>query len=155
MQQITNERRDLDRGETLVEVLAAVVILGIAGVAVMTGLMLAVKTSDIHRKETTGGAYVRSFAEAIQDYVQDGNYIPCAGPNAYRITAVTSQIKDLPSNFDIATNFAQEQAKGVGPTGTATSCTAANDPGINLLTLHVASADGRADEKLTIVVRKP
>jgi type II secretory pathway pseudopilin PulG len=138
-----------DRGETLVEVLAAVVILGIAGVAVMSGLMLSVKASDMHRKETTGGAYVRSYAEAIQQYVASGHYIGCAAANAYNVTAVTNQISDLPTNF-VPT---QTAAKSVGPTGAASGCS--SDTGVQQVTLSVKSNDGRADETLTVVLRNP
>ena len=68
-----------DRGESLVEVLLSLTILGIAGVAIMAGLQLSVTASDIHRKQTTGSAYARSYAEAIQRYVAAGNYAACAG----------------------------------------------------------------------------
>lgn len=141
-----------DRGETLAEVLVAVVILGIAGVAVVGGLGLAVKSSDIHRKETTGGAYVKSFAEAIEDYVGTGgatHYKPCAAADAYKVGAVMSAFS-LPAGFTAT----QDPAKSVGPTGAvSSSCT--SDTGIQQLTLHVASADNRATESLTLVLRNP
>ena len=142
-------RAGSDRGETLVEVLAAVVILGIAGVAIMGGLMLSVRASDMHRKETTGGAYVRSFAEAIQNWVAGGHYVGCAGANQYT-PKVAAQITDLPSTYTLN----QLAARSVSATGVAgAGCT--SDTGIQQLELHVRSADGRADEKLTIVVRNP
>src|SRR5690348_15563467 len=74
-----------DRGESLVEVLVALSILGVAAVAILAGLQLSVKTSDIHRKETTGGAYARSYAEAIERYVASAadHYVTCAPANAY------------------------------------------------------------------------
>lgn len=141
-----------DRGETLVEVLAAIVILGLAGVAVMAGLMLSVKASDIHRKETTGGSYVRSLAEAIQEYVATPgttHYVPCAGANDYRTSAVVSRL-GLPAGYTAT----QAAAKSVGPTGAADpGCT--SDTGVQQLALTVSSNDGRAAEKLVIVVRKP
>ena len=141
-----------DRGESLVEVLVAVVILGIAGVAVVAGLEMSVKASDIHRKQTTGGAYVRSFAEAIQQYVTaaDGtNYKPCAAANAYQVSAVVNQLS-LPNGYSAT----QDAAKSVGPTGTA-AAGCASDTGVQQVTLHVSSGDDRASEQLTIVLRKP
>lgn len=151
---LPNRRDDVhsDRGETLVEVLAAVVILGIAGVAVMAGLTLSVKASDIHRKDTTSGAYVRSFAEAIEDYVATpgaDNYKPCAALNAYKVGAVTSRLTDLPASYVVT----QGAARSVGPTGTDAACT--SDTGVQQLTLTVGSPDGRGKETLTIVVRRP
>jgi type II secretory pathway pseudopilin PulG len=142
-------RTGSDRGETLVEVLAAVVILGIAGVAIVAGLMLSVKASDMHRKETTGGAYVRSFAEAIQNYVAAGNYTGCAGANAYKVSAVTSQVTGLPGTYTLT----QKAARSVGPNGVA-AAGCGTDTGVQQLELHVSSNDGRADEKLVIVVRR-
>lgn len=140
-----------DRGETLAEVLVAIVILGLAGVAVVGGLGLAVKSSDIHRKETTGGAYVKSFAEAIETYVGTSgatNYKPCAATDAYQVPAVMSRLS-LPAGFTAT----QDAAKAVGPTGALTGC--ATDTGIQQVTLHVSSADHRATESLTIVLRDP
>jgi prepilin-type N-terminal cleavage/methylation domain-containing protein len=141
-----------DRGETLVEVLVAVVILGIAGVAVIAGLQMSVQASDIHRKQTTGGAYVRSYAEAVQQYVASGHYIPCAGADAYNVGAVTNRISDLPSSYTPR----HTAARSVGTDGVAaTGCTSATDTGVQQVTLRVTSNDNRADEKLTVVLRKP
>ncbi|MGO4256736.1 type II secretion system protein [Marmoricola sp. RAF53] len=140
-----------DRGETLVEVLVAVVILGIAGAAVMAGLQLSVKASDIHRKETTGGAYVRSLAEAIEQYVgKTGttNYKPCAAANAYLVGSVTSTL-DLPSGYTAT----QDAAKSVNTAGAASTCN--SDTGVQQVTLRIASSDSRATEKLVVILRKP
>ncbi len=64
-------------------------ILGIAGVAILAGLQLSVIASDIHRKQTSDGAYVRGYAEAIEKYLNTtGNYVKCAGANAYSPAAV-------------------------------------------------------------------
>ena len=137
-----------DLGETLVEVLVAVVILGLAGVAVMAGLGMAVESSDVHRKETNGSAYVKSFAEAIQKYVgQSGvtNYKQCAVADYYtsRVTLA------LPFGYTAS----QEAAQSLGPSGAVVSPCA--DQGLQRLKLHVKSNDGRADESLTIVLRNP
>jgi prepilin-type N-terminal cleavage/methylation domain-containing protein len=123
--------RGPDRGESLVEVLVAVAILGIAGVAVLGGLEMSVKASDVHRKETTGGAYVRSFAEAIERYVADHHYQACAGADAYKVSSVMSQLA-LPSGY-IPT---QDAARSVDATGTAASgCV--TDTGIQQVTLQL------------------
>src|SRR5262245_26290216 len=112
-----------DRGETLVEVLVSVMILGVAGVAIVSGLMMSVQASDSHRKQTTGGAYVRSFAEAIQDYVATSgtnHYQGCAGADYY-----TGKVSlGLPAGFTPV----QEAAKSVNAAGAASAC--ASDPGL-------------------------
>lgn len=98
---IQGQRLRDDQGVTLIETLVAIAILGIAGVAVMAGLQMSIAASDIHRKQTTGGAYVRAYAEAVQQYLADhpGAWVACAPvgtwdvadlPAAYRPAGLTS-----------------------------------------------------------------
>jgi type II secretory pathway pseudopilin PulG len=145
----SRQREPNDRGETLVEVLVSIIILGIAGVAVMTGLMLSVKASDIHRKETNGTAYVRNYAEAIQDWVATSgttNYKACAGANWYTPAKVGFTV---PSGYTVD----QSVALAVSPTGATSAC--GTDTGVQRVTLTVSSTDNRASEKLYVVLRKP
>src|SRR5215510_16442827 len=72
-----------DRGETLIELLVTVVLLGTAVVAIVAALGTAIRVSDIHRKQANGGAYVRAYAEALETYVAAGNYQPCPVGTAY------------------------------------------------------------------------
>lgn len=136
-------------GETLVEVLVAVTILGLAGVAIMAGMGLAVKSSDIHRKETTGSAYVRSYAEAVENWVRSdsSHYVACAPADTYTPAAVGFGV---PSGYT-ASQAAASAVSAVG--GTTAPCSA--DSGIQQVLLTVASADARASETLTVVLRKP
>ena len=138
-----------ESGESLVEVLIAIVILGIAGVAVLAGLQMGVTASDIHRKDTTGGAYVRNFAEAIEQHVAAGGYQPCATQDAYQVPVVTTSL-GLPAGFTAT----QDAADSVDATGAA-AAGCATDTGVQLVTLHVASSDNRSHEQLTILLRKP
>ena len=144
-------RHDLssETGETLVEVLVALVILSLAAVAILAGLQLSVKTSDIHRKQSTGGAYVRSYAEAIEKHVSASgadNYLPCAEADAYNLSAVTSQL-DLPAGYAAH----HRQAVPLTATGADGSCP---DQGIQRVELTVSSGDDRAAETLTIILRR-
>ncbi len=144
-------RRD-ERGETLVEVLVALVILGVAAVAILAGLQLSVTTSDIHRKQTTGGAYVRSYAEAIQSYVASAasHYVPCAPSNTYS-PATVGFAGELPAGFTGTQAQAQRVAADGGPAG---SCSG-NDTGVQQVTITVSSNDGRAVEELAVLLRRP
>ncbi|MFE7227111.1 type II secretion system protein J [Nocardioides sp. NPDC057577] len=139
-----------DRGETLVEVLVAVSILGIAGVAVVTGLQMSITSSDIHRKQTTGGAYARSYAESIQDYVASAadRYVPCAGANAYSPATV---------GFTVPSGYTAEQAvaKRVPPDGGVAGACSGNDTGVQQIEITLAASDGRAAERLTVLLRRP
>lgn len=140
-------REQGDRGETLVELLAAVTILGIAGVAVMAGLQLSVKASDIHRKQTTGGAVVRNYAEAINAWVAAGNWVECS--SATGATYQADAIFVAPPRYERSALAVQ----AVHSDGAVSPCPAA-DTGVQRITLSVRSVDDRASEKLVIVIRK-
>ncbi len=135
--------RGSEAGETLVEVLVAIAILGVAGVAIMVGLMLSVKTSDIHRKETQGGADVKSWAEAIQNYVQANQSAFNCSPD-YGAATVGFAPK---TGYDATYTW-----NAVDSTGVATDCTANKAQMVNL---NISSRDGRASEELTFVLRRP
>jgi len=136
-----------DRGETLVELVIAVAILGIAGVAILGGLMMSVRTSVMHRNDATSGAYVRSFAEAIQTDVDTNGYKTCANAaSGYAGVAVP----DLPAGY--ATSVTSVQSWNGAAWG---ACTA---DGIQRLDLKVTTPGDdahKADETLTVILRRP
>lgn len=52
---------------TLVEVLVAVMILGVAFVALLGGFGTSIASSDLHRKQAVAETAIRRYAEAIKD----------------------------------------------------------------------------------------
>src|SRR5690242_18594048 len=74
-----------ERGDTLVEILVAVIIMAIAVVAVTAGVAVSIRMSDIHRKQAQAGAFIRDFAEAVENAIQASPtaYVPCAAAGAY------------------------------------------------------------------------
>jgi Tfp pilus assembly protein PilV len=139
--------RDDERGESLLELMIAIVIIGIGVVAVVAGLATSIHMSDIHRKQATASATVRSFAEAIKNDVAISGYQSSCSPTYASTFAAPSASFATPQisvvRFWNGTSF---------PTG---SCNAAADVGVEQLTLTVSSTDGRVSEKLVIVVRRP
>jgi type II secretory pathway pseudopilin PulG len=139
-----------DRGETLIELMVAMMIMGTAILALLGGLATAIRVADIHRKQATAGALVRDFAEAVQTEV-------AASPSAYRACADLAQYG---STFD-------PPEDGYDPTvvtvqywnGTAFTnlCTTATDSGVQRLTLRVtnSSISPTVAETLDIIIRKP
>ena len=139
-----------DRGETLIELVVAVAILGIAAVAILGGLMVGIRTSVIHRNDASGGAYVRSFAEAIQTNVDANGYKPCVTAAS---TYQTVPVPDLPAGYTPSVTAVQSW------NGSSwVPCTAATDAyGVQRLDLKVTttgSAPLAAEEKLTVVLRQ-
>jgi prepilin-type N-terminal cleavage/methylation domain-containing protein len=136
-----------ERGETLVEMLLAVAIMGIAAVALMAGLTTSVLMSDIHRKQATAGTTVRDYAEALQKYVAEGHYVDgCGSPAPYALGAFAD-----PAGFQHS--VVAGSIRYWNGTAWQSSCT--TDKGLQKLTVKVASADGRASEQLVVVLRKP
>ena len=129
-----------DEGETLIELVIAVAIMGIAVVAIVAGIATSILMSDIHRKQATAGAYVRSYAEAVT-----GHYSASALPSSY-----------LSGNVGVAAP--------AGFTGVPTSVKCWNgtvfgsdctNTDVQQITLSVTSTDSRASESLVVTVRKP
>lgn len=151
-----------DAGETLIELIVAVVIMGIAVAAVVGGIATSIMMSDIHHKQATAGASVRDYAETIETFVRGGGYVSCATPTAYTPANVGYT---APSGYTAAiTALAYWQDSTTTPTQStpafyATCPTKTNgvagDSGLQQLSLKVSSADGRATEKLTVVLRQP
>jgi type II secretory pathway pseudopilin PulG len=134
-----------DQGETLVEVTVSVILLGITVVALIGGLVTAVMMSDVHRKQARAQAYVRNFAEAIQQGVlSSGGYKPCGQPADYLSAAPTAA--GLVPSVDPVEYW----------NGTSFVTTCGTDGGVQRLTLRVTvTGDSRVAESLQIVIRKP
>lgn len=136
-----------DRGETMLELLIAVVIMGVAVVAIIGGLFASLLMSDIHRKQATAGTAVRDYGEAIASSVAGGGYVGCASASSY----------GSPAGFSVPAGYSKTVVPGSVKywNGTGWQATCATDTGLQQLTIQVASNDGRAAEQLVVVVRKP
>ena len=136
-----------ERGETLVELVISIAILGVAAVAILAGMLLSVQSSDMHRKQATGGAYVRSFAEAVQNYVDSNGYKACTtAASAY--AGVT--VPDLPTGYTpTVTNVRSWNGSTWG------SCTEEGIQRVDLSIRTTGDSLHRADETLTVILRRP
>lgn len=147
-----------EAGETLVELIVAVAILGIAGVAVLGGMLLNVKASALNRNQAGGGAYVRSAVEAIQKKVDnDGSYASCAdaasSTGAYSTAANgTFSSADLSNGYGATVLQVQSWKGGASGWGT---CDTNGIQRIQLQVTTLGDASHKATETLYVVLRKP
>jgi type II secretory pathway pseudopilin PulG len=139
---------DRERGETLTELLVAVMIMGFAVVVLLGGLGTGIRMSDVHRKEVTASAQVRAFAEAIETAVaaSPSAYVECATPATYAPLYSTGDPKYT------AQVTAVHYWTGVS---FDTTCTVATDSGVQQVSLRVRSFDDAAVETLDVIIRKP
>lgn len=133
-----------DEGETLVEVLATIVIMGITVVAILGAIANAILLSTTHRKQAAAGAYVRAFAEAIENNVAASTsaYAPCGAATTYQ------NLYPQPSGYVRTAAIKYWD-------GSQFQSTCTTDTGIQQLRLQVSSADGKVNESLTIIIREP
>ena len=132
-----------DAGETLVELLVAVVILGLAFVAILGGILVSVETSTLHRRQAQSQIALRAWAEQIAG----GAYSDCATTAGFGAPTAT-----LPSGFTAAVGAVQYW------NGTAFVASCAGDTGIQRVTLRMTVAASLYPgfvQTLDVVVRKP
>jgi Tfp pilus assembly protein PilE len=135
-----------DKGETLIELMIAVAIMGIVVVAIVGGIATSIMMSDIHRKQATAGAYVRNYAEAVVAYVAAGSFDASASPDYSPSKVVFA----APAGFVASLTSVR---CWVDASNQFSSCTTGSS--VQQVTLNVASSDSRASETLLVIVRKP
>ena len=135
--------RPSDAGETLVEILLSIVILGIAVSALMFGMASAATTSGLHDDSAEQAELVRNYADAVQAMP----YGACA--NFYTPTGVA-----VPTGYTV-TAVVVGYASGASYPFPA-SCPATGDEGAQQVRVSVTPPDSRVRaEDLYIVKRKP
>ena len=126
-------RRRAEAGETLVELLVTIAILGIAIIAIVGGLGDAILSSNVHRGHASAGALARSTAECLRDRTQ--TYQPAGNYNASGC---------IPSGVTVSTQW----WTGTYPVAWANT---QNANGLQQLTINASS--GPTTETLTILKR--
>lgn len=136
---MSEKRTRDDRGETLLELIVSITILGVCVVAIGAGIALSIKLSAIHRAQATADAFLHNYAESLQN-----SYTACAGGTPPNYAASLAQ----PSGFNPPT------ASVMSWNGTrfVPGCLA-SDPGLQEVTLRLDSADGFVSESVTTVLR--
>jgi prepilin-type N-terminal cleavage/methylation domain-containing protein len=147
------EIADPEAGFTLTEVLAALIILGVAITAILAAMGTSIIASDTHRKLVSDDAILRSYAEQLQS----APFVDCASPAQY------PQFSDPTGNWPnyqatVAAidswNTTASPANGVAFGGAACS---PGSPGAGLQRIHLqaSSTTGRGGQQdLTILKRR-
>jgi type II secretory pathway pseudopilin PulG len=129
-------RASRDRGEagsTLVELLTATAIMGVAVVTVVMAMSAAFTTSAVSRQAANAGIVARDYAESVE--------LAAAATNAWCSASYTTSYQP-PSGYTVTPVF------GSCPTNDATT------PQFQTVTITVQAPSG-ATETLRTVVRKP
>lgn len=131
-----------DAGETLVELLITLVILGVGVVALLGGLFVTVQTSALHRNQVVAQNVLRGWAEQIGAE----EYTHCATPDSFSPPT-------LPSGFS-GTVVAVQYWDGTSFTD---SCDP-GDTGIQKVSLRITVSKNPfpgITQSVDVVVRKP
>jgi type II secretory pathway pseudopilin PulG len=138
-----------ERGESLLELLIAVVIMGLAVVAIMAGITSSVLMSDIHRKQATAGAAVHTYSEAIENHVAGTGYTGCAGAS----DDLSGPYRPSTVGFTVPTGYSVSVSAAMSWTGSGwVACT--SDSGYQKVTVRVMGGT-RAAEKIDLILRMP
>jgi Tfp pilus assembly protein PilV len=134
-----------DRGESLIELLVAVLIMGTAVVAVVGGLGTAIMMTDVHRKQAAVAAHLKIFAADLESAIAatpTTQYVNCATSASY-----PDYTPGPPYDADVT------QVQYWNGSSFVASC--ASDLGVQRVRLRVWSTDGRADQSVDVIIRRP
>jgi type II secretory pathway pseudopilin PulG len=140
---VTGRSGGRDAGETLVELLVTVVILGIATSGISAALLATVDASGLHRQQVLARAALRSWAEQIGT----GTYVNCAVASNFAAPSPA-----LPSGLTAA-------VAGVSYwNGTSFAGSCGVDTGVQKVRLRITAANGLStplSREVEVIVRKP
>lgn len=136
-----------ERGETLIELMATVVLMGVSIVAIVGALMGVIQTSSQHRRATRAG----NEAVNVVEFIRDQNYVACGSIGSYTLPSPPTRYSYSITSFRVLQNKTAAPPVWIAPPG---GCTAANDTGAQQITVKVtATGTGAVSRTLTFVKR--
>ena len=146
------QRERPESGSTLIEVLMAVVIMGVAFVVIVGGMATAIIGAAVQRQEASASLVIRNAAEAVKN--------PDLTPYQSGATISTYPPLALQPGFTVTI----DAVSCMNATGDAwldpntTPCTTTNDTGVQLITVTAhptATVHSGGPQSLQVVKRKP
>jgi type II secretory pathway pseudopilin PulG len=149
----TRAGREDEAGDTLVELLVTIVILGIAVVGIIGALGNATLSSDLQRRSADGDTVLRSFAA----YVLSKPYVPC-NPSPPTLTSYSSGfVVAAPVAGYAPSVTAVEYWNGNVPLDASSSfsgsCASTGDKGLQVVRLSVTTPGGRGSQSISVYKR--
>lgn len=143
-------------GETLLELIIASALLGLAVVGIIGGVFTAITVSDLHREQTSAVTVLRSFAEELKS--PDGTYAyrACDDPVVANRPPYPAYTPPAPHDDYVAQVVSIEYLQDATASTPVYAGCPASDQGAQRLTLRVESppdAPRRASEEMVIVKR--
>jgi type II secretory pathway pseudopilin PulG len=139
-------------GETLIETLIAVILLGLLGVGVVAAMTSIISVSDYDAKQSGAETVLRSYAQAWNR----APYVACTGGSPANPYGSTT-----PPGFTLPSGYTASVSGVTFWNGTSSTpvtfggtCPASGDAGLQSLSLRVTSPRGPA-QTLTIQKRSP
>lgn len=132
-----------DGGESLIELLLAIAIMGIAFTAVLAGLATSVRGSGIHRTITEAGGYARDAIENVSNPVANP-WNPCASTYSVGSAVPAGYTAAVRVDYWNGTTFVSSV-----PAGCLTSVQ------LQRVTVTVTANNGQDTETLQATRRKP
>lgn len=111
------ERRD-EAGETLIETLVTMILMGLAVVGILAGLVSVARLSSVNSRTTHVRNSAQSYAELLKQPVETWAYVACADETTY--PAIDPDV--LPDGY--TAEIIEVQHAGLVPNGSASNITA-------------------------------
>jgi len=136
-----------DRGETLLELVISIMILGVCVVAIGSGIALSVLMSDVHRKQSVASEFLHNYAETLRG----STYLTCSGATPPNYVTTYNTNLPLPPNGGPWT-LTQKKVQFWDGSQFQPACAS---KGLEQVTLELSSNDQTVDETIDVIVRDP
>jgi type II secretory pathway pseudopilin PulG len=131
-----------DQGETLLELIMAIAILGLCVVAIGSGIAMTITISVVHRKQATAQSALRNYAELLPQ-----SYAKCATSQTY------ASLLPVPSGFPAPTVVVNYWMPAAASFTTNQTCPVGGDTGLQQVALTLTSTTGHVSESLVVDLR--